>query len=100
MCAIVLEAYYLLMQNFEGGEAYNVGGDELFTMGQILNMMLEITGLTGRVELKTDPDLVRPIDIPCQIPNSTKCRLATGWSVRIPLEQTLRDLLDYWRRKI
>ena len=69
-------------------------------MGDLLDMMLEFADLKGQVELKTDPKLVRPIDIPIQIPNSTKARSATGWEVRIPMEQTLRDLLDYWRCKI
>ncbi|MBL7124620.1 MAG: GDP-mannose 4,6-dehydratase [Dehalococcoidales bacterium] len=95
-----VEAYYLLLLKHESGEAYNVGGDNLYTMGQLLDMMLEMTGLKGKVELRVDPKLVRPIDIPVQVCDSTKCRNLTGWEPTIGMDQTLRDLLDYWTRKI
>jgi GDP-mannose 4,6-dehydratase len=93
-------AYLLLMQTAEPGQAYNVGGDELFTIGELLDLMLEMTGLKGRVKLTVDPALVRPIDIPVQICDTRKCRELTGWKPQIPIRQTLRDLLDYFERKI
>ncbi len=95
-----VNAYYLLMQKFTPGEAYNVGGDKLFSMENYLDKMLEIEGLSGKVEKRIDPKLVRPIDIPVQICNSQKCRDLTGWSPQIPIEDTLRDLLNYWNKKI
>jgi GDP-4-dehydro-6-deoxy-D-mannose reductase len=93
-------AYALLMRKAASGEAYNVGGDTLFTIGGLLDIMLEISGLKGRVELRVDPKLVRPIDIPVQICDSRKCRGLTGWKPVIPIRQTLQDLLDYYSRKI
>lgn len=93
-------AYWLLMQKGKGGDAYNVGGDELRSMGDFLDQMLHLSGLTGKVEKVTDPKLVRPIDIPVQICNSNKCRELTGWAPKIGHEKMLGDLLDYWDRKI
>jgi len=93
-------AYYLLMNKFTPGEAYNVGGDTLHSIKDFIDMMLEIKGLKGKVELVTDPKLVRPIDIPVQVCDSDKCRALTGWKPTIPIEQTLQDLLDYWDKKI
>lgn len=95
-----VKAYYLLMQKFIPGEAYNVGGDELFTMGELLDEMLEISGLAGKIKKKVDPKLVRPIDIPIQICNTEKMRKLTGFRPKIKIEQTLKDLLDYWDKKI
>lgn len=95
-----VRAYYMLMQNFISGEAYNVGGDTLYSIGEILDKMLLMEGLIGRVEKRVDPKLVRPIDIPVQISDSSKCKAATGWHPDIPIEKTLKDLLDYWRTKI
>lgn len=95
-----VRGYYLLMQKFTPGEAYNVGGDELFTMGELLDKMLEISGLAGKVKKKVDPKLVRPIDIPIQICNTGKMRKLTGFTPEIKIEQTLKDLLDYWDKKI
>ena len=93
-------AYYLLMQNFSPGEAYNVGGDKPYLIGEILDKMLAMEGLTGKVEKRVDPKLVRPIDIPVQICDTSKCRNLTGWAPKVPIEETLRNLLDYWYDKI
>ena len=95
-----VRAYYRLMLNFKPGEAYNIGGNELFSMGDLLNAMLRLSGLEGKVELQVDPALVRPIDIAVQRPDSQKCRLLTGWNPEILMEKTLRDLLSYWNDKL
>jgi GDP-4-dehydro-6-deoxy-D-mannose reductase len=95
-----VKAYYLLMQKFTPGEAYNVGGDSSHTIGEVLDMMLDLRGLTGKVEKRIDPRLVRPIDIPVQICDTQKCRALTGWNPTIPLQRTLDDLLSYWDSKI
>jgi GDPmannose 4,6-dehydratase len=96
----IAKGYYLLMQKFIPGEAYNVGGDEAFTMSELLDKMLKIEGLSGKVKKKIDPRLVRPIDIPIQICNTEKMRKLTGWKPKIKIDQTLKDLLDYWKGKI
>jgi len=93
-------AYYLLMQKSGRGEAYNIGGNELFTIGELLDQLLKISGLQGRVKTEVDPKLVRPIDIPVQICDSTKCRQLTGWKPQIPIRKTLEDLLEYYSKKI
>jgi GDPmannose 4,6-dehydratase len=95
-----VKAYYLLMGTFTPGEAYNVGGDTVYSIGQVLDMMLAMRGLAGKVEKRVDPKLVRPIDIPVQICNTEKCRQLTGWKPEIRLEKTLDDLLAYWEAKI
>lgn len=94
-------AYFELMQDkFTPGEAYNVGGDELFSMGELLDIMLEKRNLKGKVELYRDPALVRPIGFGIQVPDSTKVRQATGWKPQIAISKTLDDLLNYWESKI
>lgn len=95
-----VKAYYLLMQKFTHGEAYNVGGDKAYTMGELLDNMLEMTGLKSKVQKKVNPKFVRPIDIPVQICDTQKCRELTGWKPQIPIDKILEDLLDYWRKKI
>ena len=93
-------AYKMLMETFTPGESYNIGGDALDTIGGYLNLMLDFAGLIDEVKLEVNPNFVRPIDIPVQIPDSTKCRELTGWQPKIPIAQTLTDLLDYWEHKI
>lgn len=94
-----VRGYYLLMQKGKGGQAYNIASEQVRTIGDYLDMMLKIENLTGKVKLRKDKKLYRPIDIPVQIPDTSKIR-ALGWVPKIPIEQTLSDLLDYWHIKI
>src|SRR3989344_2137418 len=95
-----VKAYYLIMEKGEGGEVYNVAGEEVKRIGDFLDQMLEISDLNNKVEIKKDPSLLRLVDIPIQMPSSAKVREKLGWRQKIPLEQTLKDLLVYWDVKI
>ncbi len=46
------------------------------------------------LELVVDPELVRPVDIPRLVGSPDKLRATTAWEPEIPLEQTLRDVLE------
>ena len=97
----VVRAYAGLMEKFEPGQAYNVGGDVVYSIGELLERMLMISGLNGKVRLEPDPALIRPIDIPVQVCDSQKCRSLIDWKPEIPiLDTTLTDLLAYWDKKI
>ncbi len=52
-----------------------------------------------RCSLETDPALLRPVDIPVLRGDASKLRDATGWQPRIPIDQTLADLLDDLRSR-
>ena len=52
------------------------------------------------VEVRVDPTLLRPSDVLILWADSSKFMDATGWKPTIPYEQTLRDLLDYWRERV
>jgi GDP-4-dehydro-6-deoxy-D-mannose reductase len=52
------------------------------------------------VTIETDPMRVRTADIPRILGDATKIRKETGWNLRIPMSETIRDLLDYWRDKV
>ena len=56
-----------------------------------------ISHLLQRINSK---DRLRPIDADLQIPDTTKFKNHTGWSPEIKFEQTMSDLLDYWRKKV
>lgn len=96
-----VRAYYLLMQNHDNGEAYNVCGDmdALKKMQFFTDQLIEISGLKG-VEKKVSDKLYRPIDIQVQVGDTTKLKAKTGWKPEIPIEQSLADLYQYWVRKL
>ena len=47
-----------------------------------------------------DPELIRPADEPIIWGSTSKIRARTAWKPTIPLEQTLSDMLAYWRQML
>jgi GDP-mannose 4,6-dehydratase len=95
-----VRAYHLLLtHNPVKGATYNIGGDHSLNVGDILEFLIKQSRITG-LKVEIDPDRIRPIDADLQIPDTTKFRSHTGWRPTIKFEQTLTDLLDYWREEI
>ena len=95
-----VRAYWMLVHECPPGEVYNIGGATTMTIRQMLDMLLEMTTFEGTIEVKVDPELLRPADVTLQIPSTEKFKAATGWEPEIPYSQTLRDMLDYWRESV
>jgi GDP-4-dehydro-6-deoxy-D-mannose reductase len=94
----VVRAYWMLLEKGEGGTAYNVCSGRGRRVRELLDVLLAASG--ARVEVRVDPDRLRPSDVPAQVGDLARLRAATGWEPRIPLERTLKDLLDDWRARI
>lgn len=94
----VVRAYGLLIQNGESGETYNVGSGRAYAIQEILDMI--ISKSSREIEVKVDPNKIRPVDVPIIEADTTKLKSATGWEQRIPLEQTIQETLDYWRARV
>jgi GDP-mannose 4,6-dehydratase len=93
-----VRAYWLLVNKCQPGEVYNIGGNQTFTIGEALEILLSYSKTA--CEIRVDPNLLRPSDVTMQIPSTEKFRRETGWEPLIPFEQTLRDILDYWRGEL
>ena len=52
------------------------------------------------IEVKRDPARMRASDIPLIEPDVSHIFEDTGWSAEITMEQTIKDTLDYWRKKL
>jgi GDP-4-dehydro-6-deoxy-D-mannose reductase len=94
----MVEAYWLLTEKCPAGEVYNIAGDYTCTVGQMLDTLLGLTDVKPKIEI--DLRLLRASDVTRQVPDTTKFRGATGWRPKISFEQTLRDILDYWRDQV
>jgi GDPmannose 4,6-dehydratase len=93
-------AYFLLVTKDPiAGEYYNIGGTHTCTIGEILNYLMSISTKNDFV-IQQDPERMRPIDADLQIPNTQKFRTHSNWEPIIPFEQTMKDLLNYWRDRI
>jgi GDPmannose 4,6-dehydratase len=95
-----VRAYHMLVTIAPiAGEVYNIGGTYSCSIGEMLDMLISFSTTKG-IAVETDPDRLRPIDADLQVPDTTKFRTHTGWTPQIPFEQTMRDLLDYWRERL
>lgn len=91
----VVRAYRLLAMHGTGGEAYNVCRGVSLTVGELAEGL--IARASHPMRLAADAELLRPVDVAEVRGDPRKLHDATGWRPEIPLEQTLDDLLDYWR---
>jgi GDPmannose 4,6-dehydratase len=95
-----VRAYHMLVTvNPIGGEYYNIGGSYSCTVGEMLQTLISMS-TRDDIAVEVDPERLRPIDADLQVPDTTKFKKHTGWEPEIPFETTMRDLLEYWRRRI
>jgi GDP-4-dehydro-6-deoxy-D-mannose reductase len=98
----MVEAYWLSTEKCQAGELYLVGSeapDTIYTFRQALEMLIALSPSKG-ITYETDPQYVRPTQVPRLIADTSKFRKATGWEPRIPFRQILTDTLDYWRGRV
>ena len=53
----------------------------------------------AKIEVRQDPARLRPSDVPVLLGDASKFQKTTGWKATIPFEQTLHDMLEYWRAR-
>lgn len=94
-----VRAYWLLVKKCIPGETYNIGGTRTMTVGKMLDFLMEQSTVKN-IAVRIKPELLRPSDVSWQIPNIEKFQKQTGWKPEIPFEQTMCDLLDYWRARV
>jgi GDPmannose 4,6-dehydratase len=95
-----VRAYHMLVTvNPIKGEYYNIGGAYTCKVGDTLNTLLSLSGRKD-IKVEIDPERLRPIDADLQVPNTSKFTAHTGWKLEIPYEQTMKDLLNYWRERV
>lgn len=95
-----VRAYYMLVTvNPISGEYYNIGGTFSCTIGSMLNHLISISKRKD-IKYKVEPSRLRPIDADLQVPCTDKFHLHTGWVPKISFENTMQDLLDYWRERV
>ena len=96
-----VRAYYMLVTvNPVAGEYYNIGGSYSCEVGDTLKTLLSFSQMQREIRVEIDPERLRPIDADLQIPNCSKFKRHTGWEPKIGFEQTMRDLLEYWRDRV
>ena len=94
----VVRGYRLLAEKGAGGEIYNLGTGKGTKLSDALNILAALAGKP--IAVHVDPARVRPVDQPLLIADPSKLIAQTGWSPKFSIEQTLKDMLNDWRKHI
>lgn len=94
----LVDALIRLSEKGIWGEAYNISGNKVYTISEIIPIIEETIG--RKVETETDPALLRPTDEPIIFGDSARLKADTGWEQQYELSVTIRDMIDYLRTKM
>jgi len=93
----VLPAWDLVIARGRPGAAYNVGSGTQYPLQAVVQMLLEQARVPMQVKTTSRRTRARATDPPALQADTRKLQALGPWRPRIPLAQTLADILDYWR---
>lgn len=94
----LVKALMLLAEKGKVGKVYNVSSEYIYQMKDIVSMIEK--QINHKLETIVDNKLIRPTDEKIIVGDITDLKKDTGWSQDISMEQTISDMLDYWRNNI
>ena len=92
----LVNALMLLAAKGTAGDVYNISSERIYLMREIIEMIENQLGF--KLETEVDKALLRPTDEAIIVGDVSKLKQDTGWTQAIPMEQTVSDMLDYWRK--
>lgn len=95
----IVRAYWLATEKCKFGEPYNICSGNARSIKSVLDLLLSFSEVKN-IEIKQDPERMRPSDVPVLLGDCSKFKKETGWEPQIPFEKTLEDTLNYWRKKL
>jgi GDP-4-dehydro-6-deoxy-D-mannose reductase len=94
----VVRAYAILLSMGEPGEVYNVCSGSGVSMGEMLALLLKVSGAS--LTVTTDPVLTREGDHFKQVGNPGRLRALGGFAPSVGPGEGLADLYSWWNRRI
>lgn len=94
----IANAYFLLLLKGENGEVYNVCSGNSFSLKDILNLLAEKAEV--EITYTEHSDKMRPNENKVLKGNPSKLKQSTGWKPTHSIENSLLELLNYWREKL
>jgi GDP-4-dehydro-6-deoxy-D-mannose reductase len=91
-----VRAYRSILERGQPGRPYNVCSGRAISIRELLDLLIARARVP--VEVRVDPARYRPNDTPLLLGDPRRLRDELGWTPEIPIERTLDDLLEYWRR--
>jgi GDP-4-dehydro-6-deoxy-D-mannose reductase len=93
----IVRGYQLLMKEGKAGEAYNICSGKAYSIKNVLKGLLSLS--KKKIRVRMNEKMNRPAEIPVLVGENSKIKRDTGWRQKIPIEKTLQDTLNFWRRK-
>jgi GDP-4-dehydro-6-deoxy-D-mannose reductase len=90
-----VRAYRAIVAAGRARRPYNVCTGTAYLVRDLLSALVRLARVPIRIE--TDPARMRPSDNPVVVGDNSRIRDEVGWQPEIAIEQTLADLLEYWR---
>jgi len=94
----IVRAYWLAVNKCKYGEVYNICSEKTRKIKSVIDLLLSMTSID--IQIKPDPERMRPSDVEVLLGDCSKFKKQTGWKPEIPFEKTMEDLLNYWREKV
>jgi GDP-4-dehydro-6-deoxy-D-mannose reductase len=94
----VVRAYLALLESGRSGEVYNICSGRAVAIREVLRQLITIARVP--VEVRDEPERLRPSDVPIVVGDATKLRTATGWDPKLSLAESLRDIYADARERV
>jgi len=95
----MVRGYLLAALKGEPGEVYNIASGKAWVIKDVLDYLISLSKVKN-IKIKKDPKRLRPSDVPILLGDYSKFHDTTGWQPEISFKKTLRDTLNYWRRRV
>lgn len=93
-----VRAYRAILEHGSSGRPYNVSSGRAYPVGEVVGRLVAKSRVP--VHVRVDASRFRPNDIPLLVGDPSRIRDEIGWTPAIPLDQTLDDMLEYWRSQM
>lgn len=94
----IVRGYRLIYENFTPGCIYNLASGSVVAIREILEELIALSQKS--IEIVRDPARFRKAEAKKIQVDISRFKEATGWAPRIPLKKTLRDVFEYWVKKL
>lgn len=94
----IVRAYHMIVEKGQPGQAYNVASGQAYSIQHLLDVLLGLTRVN--IQVRVDPDRLRPVDVPEIRGDASKLRRDTGWRPTLSFKDTLKDVLADCRQRM